>query len=79
LTALEAGHAVRAVIRKSEQAQKLKNHVKIAPFAEKLEFVVVPDLTKDGAFDHVLSEVVAILHIASPLAIEVRLEFWKMP
>ncbi|KAF1811540.1 putative 3-beta hydroxysteroid dehydrogenase/isomerase [Eremomyces bilateralis CBS 781.70] len=67
LLALEAGHTVRAVIRKPEQAQKLKTHVKIVPHTDRLEFAVVPDLTKDGALDHVLVDVMAILHIASPL------------
>lgn len=71
MTALRNGYNVRAVIRKAEQAEKLKSHSKIAPYLENLEFVVVPDLTKEGAFDDVLSDVVAILHIASPLAVEV--------
>jgi hypothetical protein len=49
----------------------LKAYAQIAPFAEKLGFAVVPDLTKEGAFDNVLSDVTAILHLASPLAKEV--------
>jgi hypothetical protein len=62
---------VRAVIRKAEQAEKIKAHVTIAPHANKLEFAVVPVLTNDGAFDNVLTDVAAVLHLASPLAIEV--------
>jgi uncharacterized protein YbjT (DUF2867 family) len=71
LTALEAGYNVRAVIRRPEQAQELKAYAQIALFAEKLEFAVVHDLTKEGAFDDVLSDVTAVLHLASPLAREV--------
>jgi uncharacterized protein YbjT (DUF2867 family) len=71
LTALEAGYNVRAVIRRPKQAQELKAYAQIAPFADKLEFAVVPDLTKEGAFDEVLADVTAILHLASPLAREV--------
>jgi hypothetical protein len=74
LTALEAGYNMRAVIRKPEQAQEIKTHVKIAPHADRLEFAVVPVLTDDGAFDNILADVVAILHIASPLALRVCLD-----
>ncbi|KAF1979156.1 putative 3-beta hydroxysteroid dehydrogenase/isomerase [Bimuria novae-zelandiae CBS 107.79] len=70
LIALEAGHTVRAVIRRAEQAKKLQTHPKIAPYASKVEFAVLPDLTSAGAFDDKLEGVVAVLHIASPLAAE---------
>lgn len=70
ITALEAGYNVRAVIRKEEQAVKIKAHVRIAPHADRLEYAVVTVLTEDGAFDNVLGDVVAVLHIASPLAVE---------
>jgi len=72
ITALEAGYNVRAIIRKVEQARKIKTHVKIAPHADRLEFAVVPVLAEDGAFDNFLADVVAVLHIASRLAVEVR-------
>jgi nucleoside-diphosphate-sugar epimerase len=70
LTALQAGHNVRAIIRKPSQSQPILSHAKIAPHATSLEFAVVPDLASAGAFDNVLTNVVAILHIASPLAVE---------
>lgn len=66
LVALQANYRVRAVIRKAEQAEKIRSNAKIAPFAKHLEFVVVPDLTQRGAFDDLLLDVVAVLHIASP-------------
>jgi nucleoside-diphosphate-sugar epimerase len=70
LTALQAGHNVRAIIRKPSQSQPILSHVKIAPHASSLDFAIVPDLASDGAFDSVLTNVVAILHIANPLAVE---------
>ncbi|KAJ4295539.1 hypothetical protein N0V90_007552 [Kalmusia sp. IMI 367209] len=70
LIILEAGQAVRAVIRRPAQAETLKSHIKIAPFVNQLDFVVVSDLAIPGAFDDKLADVVAILHIASPLANE---------
>jgi len=66
LVALQAGYNVRAIMRKPEQANKLKSNSKIAHFVDKLEFAVVPDLTKKGVFDDLLSDAIAILHIASP-------------
>ncbi|KAE9970871.1 hypothetical protein EG328_006002 [Venturia inaequalis] len=70
LLALEAGYKVRAVIRKQGQADKLKTHPKIAPYAANLEFAVISDLTQDGAFDEALLGIDAVLHLASPLANE---------
>lgn len=70
--ALEAGYRLRAVVRKSEQIDKLRAHVQIQPFDKNLEFVVIPHLGEKGAFDQVLGGVIGIIHLASPLAIEVR-------
>jgi nucleoside-diphosphate-sugar epimerase len=70
LLALEAGFTVKAVIRKQEQAKKLKAHRKIISYAEKLEFAVVPEMSQGGAFDVALEGVDAALHLASPLAID---------
>ena len=72
-TALEQGYRVRAVVRKSGQIKELQAHPNIAPLSgNNLEFVVIPDLAKTGAFDNVLHDITAILHLASPLAIEVK-------
>jgi hypothetical protein len=73
LLALQAGHTIRAVIRKPEQAPKLRLHAKIAPYAGRLEFVVIPDMTKEGCFDGSLTNITSILHLASPLANEVNI------
>jgi len=77
--ALTSGYRVRISVRKSEQITTIQNHPLIAPFVaqDKLEFVIVPDITTDGAFDSALKDVTGILHIASPLPLPVRLSISK--
>jgi hypothetical protein len=65
--ALKAGYRVRAAIRRADQESELRSNYLIQPFNDKLEFVVVPDITLAGAFDNVLNDVTYIEHIASPL------------
>ncbi|PYH47078.1 flavonol reductase [Aspergillus saccharolyticus JOP 1030-1] len=62
---LKAGYRVRLVVRRAEQATKLERVY--SRFPERLEFVVVPDLTVDGCFDKPLQGVDYALHLASPL------------
>jgi uncharacterized protein YbjT (DUF2867 family) len=69
---LAAGHRIRAVVRKEEQIQKLQQHPLAAPYTDRVEWVIVPDMAKRGAFDNVLNGVTAIVHLASPLAIDVK-------
>ena len=71
ILALEAGYYIRAVVRKASQIPKLSNHTRIQPYDKNLEFVVIPDLAQTEAFDPFLEGVIGILHLASPLAIEV--------
>jgi uncharacterized protein YbjT (DUF2867 family) len=72
ILALEAGFQVRAVIRKAEQAKKLESHIRVAPHAAQLQWSIIPDLSDTNSFDSHLKGVVGILHLASPLANEVR-------
>jgi nucleoside-diphosphate-sugar epimerase len=72
LEALKAGYRVRISVRRASQAEELKSHHLIVPFATKLEFVVVPDVTVSGAFDNFLEGVSYIEHIASPVPKPVR-------
>ncbi|KAH7363187.1 hypothetical protein B0T11DRAFT_353295 [Plectosphaerella cucumerina] len=65
--ALTRGYKVRAVIRNAAQAEQIKAAESAKPFAAQLEFVVVPDLLRDGAFDGVLDGADGIVHVASPL------------
>ncbi|THH28646.1 hypothetical protein EUX98_g5549 [Antrodiella citrinella] len=61
---LEEGFSVRGTVRSESKAPYLKNL--FASYGDKLEFVVVSDITKDGAFDEAVKGVDAIQHTASP-------------
>ncbi|KAK4929018.1 hypothetical protein LTR49_004215 [Elasticomyces elasticus] len=71
ILALEAGFTVRAVIRKAEQASKLQAYARVAPHMDNLQWVVIADLSDTHSFIPHLVDVTGILHIASPVAIEV--------
>lgn len=66
LAALKAGYRLRISVRKDEQISKLKGI--FSDYAEKLDFVVIPDITAEGAFSNALKGVTYVLHMASPLA-----------
>ncbi|TFK38834.1 D-lactaldehyde dehydrogenase [Crucibulum laeve] len=63
---LEQGYSVRGTVRTKDKSTLLEEH--FASYAEKFEVVVVPDITKEGAFDQHVQDVEAIVHTASPLA-----------
>lgn len=65
LQTLKAGYRVRLVIRKPEQADKLR---RVLAHDDRIEFSIVPDITVSGAYDSCLRDVEYIMHIASPLA-----------
>ncbi|KAM0321920.1 hypothetical protein ACHAQA_009817 [Verticillium albo-atrum] len=65
--ALGRGNRVRAVIRKSEQSENIKNTDSVKPYVAQLEFAVVPDLLLPGAFDTTLQGATEVIHVASPL------------
>ena len=65
--ALQAGYGARVSSRKLAQAEGLKNAESIKPYVDSLEFVEVPDMLADGAFDEAVSGVDYILHLASPI------------
>ena len=64
---LKAGYRVRISVRRDAQIEVIKQRPSIKLFADQLTFVVVPDITVDGAFDAALQGVVYIQHIASPI------------
>ena len=66
--ALRAGYEVRAAIRRESSITEIKATKSIQPHLSSLSFVVVEDITKDGAFDEAVKDVSYIVHIASPLA-----------
>ncbi len=61
---LEAGYSVRSTVRSLSKSTFLKEQ--FAEYGERLELVVVEDITKDGAFDETVKGVDAIAHTASP-------------
>ncbi|EFQ25950.1 NAD dependent epimerase/dehydratase [Colletotrichum graminicola M1.001] len=63
--ALEADYRVRLSVRKESQASKLKQLFE--KHAAKLDFVVIPDLAKPGAFNQTLRDTDYVFHIASPM------------
>lgn len=61
---LEAGFTVRGTARSQEKGVHLKETFK--EYRDKFEFVVVDDITKEGAFDEAVKGIDAIEHTASP-------------
>jgi nucleoside-diphosphate-sugar epimerase len=66
-TALEHGHRVRAVVRSEAKADAVRTNKALNAAPGQLEFVIVPDFLKDGAFDIAVSDVRCIIHVASPV------------
>ncbi|KAK0460538.1 D-lactaldehyde dehydrogenase [Desarmillaria tabescens] len=64
-TLLERGYTVRGTVRSLAKGEHLKETFK--SYGNKLEIVVVDDMSKDGAFDEAVKDVDAILHTASPV------------
>jgi len=64
---VKAGYQVRISVRKEENISTIKQHPSLAAYVSQLSFVVVPDITVEGAFDSALKDVTYIQHIASPL------------
>lgn len=63
VAALKAGYRLRVCLRKqSEQLETL-----LSEYSDQVEFVIVPDLTDETAFDDKLNGVDYVLHLASPL------------
>ncbi|KAF6750714.1 D-lactaldehyde dehydrogenase [Ephemerocybe angulata] len=74
-TLLARGHTVKAVVRSAEKGASLKRDL-LKHINEEggkkddsiaVEFIVIPDIIKDGAFDEVILGVDAVVHSASPL------------
>ncbi|EIW85968.1 D-lactaldehyde dehydrogenase [Coniophora puteana RWD-64-598 SS2] len=63
-TLLERGYTVRGTVRSADKGEHLKKL--FSSYGDKLELVVVEDITKEGAFDEVVKGVDAIEHTASP-------------
>ena len=66
LSALSAGYYVKLSVRREAQIESLRKA--LDAFANKLEFVIVPDYTATNAFDDALKGSDYVIHVASPLA-----------
>jgi nucleoside-diphosphate-sugar epimerase len=67
--ALSAGYKVRAAVRSQAKTEKIlaAPSVKSLNNGSNIEFVVVPDIVADGAYDNALNGASYIIHVASPL------------
>ncbi|KAI6098273.1 hypothetical protein EDD16DRAFT_1718721 [Pisolithus croceorrhizus] len=62
---LEHGYAVRGSVRSAQKGEYIRKY--FADYGDKLELVVVEDITREGAFDEAVKGVDAIAHTASPV------------
>ncbi|KZT02608.1 NAD(P)-binding protein [Laetiporus sulphureus 93-53] len=63
-TLLQAGYSVRGTVRSEGKAKHLRQV--FASYGNKLEILIVEDITRQGAFDEAVKGVDAIEHTASP-------------
>ncbi|XDG09715.1 hypothetical protein ABKA04_009330 [Annulohypoxylon sp. FPYF3050] len=66
VSALESGYRVRGVVRKEAQIDEIKRTLP-RQLLDKIEFVIVPDLRADGAFNDAMKGVNHMIHMASPV------------
>jgi uncharacterized protein YbjT (DUF2867 family) len=65
--ALQSGYRVRAAVRSPEKATQIKSAKSIQGYSDRLEFVMVPDIVADGAYEEAVKGVDYVLHVASPI------------
>lgn len=63
----EAGYDVRAVVRRQEAIDKTSAHPLIKRFSDRIQWSVIPDITKPDAYLEVVKGCHHIIHVASPL------------
>ncbi|KIX01767.1 uncharacterized protein Z518_09494 [Rhinocladiella mackenziei CBS 650.93] len=68
IEALSKGYRVRAAVRSEGKISELKAAKSSQPYLDRLSFITVPDVEKEGAFDEAVKGVDYIVHVASPLA-----------
>ncbi|KAH7906352.1 hypothetical protein BJ138DRAFT_1162780 [Hygrophoropsis aurantiaca] len=67
-TLLERGYSVRSTVRSADKGKHLKGVFK--DYGDRHEITVIPDITKKGAFDEAVKDVVAVEHVASPVTLQ---------
>ena len=63
---LKAGYRARAAVRNEGGVNKVKAAKSIQPYLSQLEFILVPDIIKEGAYNEAVKDVDYIIHLASP-------------
>lgn len=63
--ALRAGFNVKLSVRREAQIDPVRQA--LSEFAGRVDFVVIPDIAKSGAFDDALQGAAHVIHVASPL------------
>ena len=66
IESLKAGYHVRAAVRNESGIQKIKAAESTQPYLSRLEFVLVPDILKEEAYDKAVQGVDYVIHLASP-------------
>ncbi|KKY29636.1 putative cinnamyl-alcohol dehydrogenase [Diaporthe ampelina] len=63
----EAGYTVHAVVRRQDAIDKTSAHPLIKRFSEKIQWSIVPDISKPDAFLEAVKGCHHIVHVASPI------------
>lgn len=63
----EAGYNVHAVVRRQDAIDKTSAHPSIKRFADKIQWSIIPDISKPDAFLEVVKGCNHIIHVASPI------------
>ncbi|KAH6916517.1 D-lactaldehyde dehydrogenase [Coprinopsis sp. MPI-PUGE-AT-0042] len=66
---LQKGYYVRAVVRSPEKGKHMQSHFNLKAHGDRLGLAIVPDMTKEGAFDEAVKDVEGVVHTASPVGI----------
>ena len=66
---LQSGYQVRAAVRNKAGVEKVVALKPVAPYLAQLTHVFVPDITIPGAYDEAVKGVKYVIHVASPLDI----------
>ncbi|KAI3602839.1 d-lactaldehyde dehydrogenase [Moniliophthora roreri] len=67
-TLLQRGHFVVAVVRNESKGKHLRETFKY--YGDKFQLAYISELEKEGAFDEVVQDVHGIIHVASPVRLE---------
>ena len=67
IEALKAGYHVRAAVRNEAGIKKIKAAESTQPYLNQIEFVLVPDMEKEDAYNEAVKGVKYIIHLASPI------------